>query len=278
MYSTRSGSVTRPLLEDEPRADPAYSPDPRWSASVLSNQPPAPPPDPTRLVEWLAGSKAALPLAVGIAPMMLIYGVLARAAGLSSVEAQAMTVLVFSGAQLVAVQMLVGGTPAALIVAAGTTMNVRHIFYSAALAPSLKRLSLGWRLLLAYLLTDETFALSISRSQQQGTHRFQHWFLLGSGVIIWLTAQSATLVGGLLGGQVPTGWHLDYTATLTFLGLLVLSLKSQAGCAAALCAGVTALLTVSWPLNFGVLAAIGLGTLAGVLVDHLARPGMEGHL
>jgi predicted branched-subunit amino acid permease len=277
MYPTRSRSVTRPLLDDEPRTDPAYSPRPLWSTNVLADQSPAPPLDPPRLMEWIAGSKAALPLALGIVPMMLIYGVLARAAGLSPVEAQAMTLLVFSGAQLVAAQMLVGGTPAAMIVAAGVTMNVRHTLYSAALAPYLKRLSLGWRLLLAYLLTDETFALSISRYQQRGSRRYQHWFLLGSGVIIWLAAQGATLLGMLLGGQVPASWELGYTATLTFLGLLILSLKNRAGFSAALCAGFTALLTVSLPLNSGFLAAIGLGTVAGLLVDRLAGPGTEGH-
>jgi predicted branched-subunit amino acid permease len=277
MYPTRSRAVTPPLLEDESRTDPAYSPHDRWSSNVLSDQSPAPPLESARLVEWVAGSKAALPLAVGIVPFMLIYGVLAHAASLSPVEAQAMTLLVFSGAQLVAAQMLVAGAPATMIVAAGATMNVRHTLYSATLAPYLKRLSLGWRLLLAYLLTDETFALSISHYQQQGSHRYRHWFLFGSGVIIWLAAQGATLMGVLLGGQVPASWHLDYTATLTFLGLLVLSLKHRAGCSAALGAGFTALLTASWPLNSGLLAAIGLGTVAGLLVDRLARPGTEGH-
>lgn len=276
MYATRSRAVTRLILDDEPSADPAYSPCPAWWAQSLTNQP-AHPPQRARLREYVAGSKAALPLAVGIVPFMLIYGVLARAAGLTPVEAQAMTLLVFSGAQLVAAQMLVGGAPGVVIVSAGATMNLRHAIYSATLAPYLKRLSLGWRLLLAYLLTDETFALSISRYQQTGLPRHRQWFFLGAGIIIWLAAQSATLLGVLLGGQVPASWHLDFTATLTFLGLLVLSLKHPADFAAGLSAGMTALLTRSLPLNTGLLAAVGLGIMAGVLVERLAQPGMENH-
>jgi predicted branched-subunit amino acid permease len=264
-------------LDDEPDADPAYSPRPAWSAKVLTNRPPSPPLEHARLREYVAGLKAALPLAVGIVPFMLIYGVLARAAGLTLVEAQASTLLVFSGAQLVVAQMLLGGAPGIMIVAAGATMNLRHAIYSATLAPYLKRLSLGWRLLLAYLLTDETFVLSISHYQQTGTTRHRQWFFLGSGVTIWLAAQGATLLGVLLGGQVPARWHLDFTATLTFLALLVLSLKQRAGLAAALSAGFTTLLTSSFPLNTGLLLAVGLGIIAGVLVEWLGQPGMETH-
>jgi predicted branched-subunit amino acid permease len=274
MYAARPGAVTRPLLDDEPDTDPSYPLPPAWSAKSLTNQP-TPLLEYARLSEYVAGCKAALPLAVGIVPFMLIYGVLAHAAGLTLVEAQAMTLLVFSGAQLVAAQMLVGGAAGVVIVAAGATMNLRHAIYSATLAPYLKRLSLGWRFLLAYLLTDETFALSISRYQRADTPRHRQWFFLGAGVIIWLAAQGATLLGVLLGGQVPASWHLDFTATLTFLGLLVLSLKQRAGLAAALGAGVTALLTISLPLNTGLLVAVGLGIMAGVLVERLAQPGTE---
>jgi predicted branched-subunit amino acid permease len=262
-------------LDDEPDADPCYSLPPAWSAKALTDPPTSPSLERARLRAYVAGFKAALPLAVGIVPFMLIYGVLARAAGLTPLEAQAMTLLVFSGAQLVAAQMLVGGAPGLMIVAAGAMMNLRHAIYSATLAPYLKRLSLGWRFLLAYLLTDETFALSISHYQQTGTTRHRQWFFLGAGVTIWLAAQGATLLGLLLGGQVPAGWHLDFTATLTFLGLLVLSLKQQASLAAALGAGVTVLLTISLPLNTGLLAAVGLGIIAGVLVERLAQPGTE---
>src|SRR5579885_3110191 len=144
MYATRPGAVTRPILDDELDTDPSYSLPPAWSDKALTN-PPTPPLEYARLREYIAGLKAALPLAVGIVPFMLIYGVLTRAAGLTPVEAQAMTLFVFSGAQLVAAQMLVGGAPGVVIVTAGATMNLRHAIYSAALAPYLTRLSLGWR-------------------------------------------------------------------------------------------------------------------------------------
>src|SRR5690242_20463640 len=51
-----------------------------------------------------AGGKAALPLALGLVPFMLIYGVVMHAAGYTPLVAQAMTLLVFAGSQVVAAQ------------------------------------------------------------------------------------------------------------------------------------------------------------------------------
>ena len=56
--------------------------------------------------ELHAGVKAALPLALSIVPFMAIFGVLMHAGGFSPLVAQAMSVLVFAGSQLVAAQML----------------------------------------------------------------------------------------------------------------------------------------------------------------------------
>ncbi len=102
MYSTRPGAVSRPILDDKLDEDPSYSLHPAWSAKALTTPPTSPPLEHARQREYIAGLKAALLLAVGIVPFMLIYGVLARVAGLTPVEAQAMTLFVFSGAQLVA--------------------------------------------------------------------------------------------------------------------------------------------------------------------------------
>lgn len=148
-------------------------------------------------------------------------------------------------------------------------MNTRHLIYSAQLAPYLRRLPLAWRLLLAYLLTDEVWALSLHRYRQVRQLEYQHWFGLGAGLMIWVVAQGATLAGVLLGGQVPTSWHLELAAPFTFLSLLVLSQPSRAGMCAALAAGLTALLAVTLPLNLGLLVATGLGMVVGLIAERL---------
>lgn len=80
----------------------------------------------SRLQALGAGGKAALPLAVGLVPFMLIYGVVMHAAGYAPLVAQAMTLLVFAGAQVVAAQLLLAGAPGMLIIATCATMNLRY--------------------------------------------------------------------------------------------------------------------------------------------------------
>jgi 4-azaleucine resistance transporter AzlC len=214
-----------------------------------------------------AGLRAALPLALAIVPFMTVFGVLMYAGGFSPLIAQAMSVLVFAGAQLVVAQMLLAGAPAALIVAAGATMNARHLLYSASIAPYLCRLPLGWRVLLAYLLTDETYLLSMQRYQQSDQTEHRQWFLLGAGLDIWVACQASTALGSLLGTQVPATWHLEFTATLTFLALLMHSLRDWASRGTALVAGVSAVLAAGLPFESGMLVAASLGLVVGLTLD-----------
>lgn len=214
-----------------------------------------------------AGGKAALPLALGLVPFMTIYGVVMHAAGYAPLLAQAMTVFVFAGSQVVAAQLLLAGVPGALIVVTCAIMNLRYALYSASIAPSLRHLSLPWRLVLAAVLTDETYLLSMRRSAVSEPHPQRHWFLLGAGLDIWLACQGGTALGSVLGPVVPATWHLEFAATLTFLALLMLSLRERASWGAAVVAGGCALLTGGLPWKLGLLVAISVGMLVGRLLE-----------
>jgi hypothetical protein len=66
----------------------------------------------------------------------LVYGLSARAAGFSPLEASAMSVIVFAGAsQFVAVGYVLGGFSWLAIVLLTAFLNARHLLYAAALAP-----------------------------------------------------------------------------------------------------------------------------------------------
>lgn len=224
-----------------------------------------------------AGGKAALPLALGLVPFMLIYGVVMHAAGYPPLLAQAMTLLVFAGSQVVAAQLLLAGVPGALIVVTCAIMNLRYALYSASIAPSLRQLSLPWRLVLAALLTDETYLLSLRRSEVPEQHPYRHWFLLGAGLDIWLACQSGTALGSVLGPAIPATWHLEFAATLTFLALLVLSLRDWASWGAAVVAGSCAILAGGLPWKLGLLVAIGVGMLAGRRLETRQPLQPKGH-
>ena len=113
--------------------------------------------------EFIAGVKAELPITLGVIPFGMIYGVLAMGAGLPASAAMAMSSIVFAGsAQFVAAQLFRSGTPGLVIVLTAFVVNLRHMLYSASVAPT-SRISPQWKWLLAYLLTDEAYAVAITR-------------------------------------------------------------------------------------------------------------------
>jgi 4-azaleucine resistance transporter AzlC len=216
--------------------------------------------------EFIAGIKGVAPILLGVAPFGMIYGVLALGAGLPAGAAQAMSSVVFAGsAQFMAVQLVGTGTPAIIIVITAFIINLRHALYSASVAPKIKRLSPLWKALLAYLLTDEAYAVAITRyNQEQTDDPHGHWYFLGAGLGLWAAWQASTAVGVFLGAQVPESWSLDFTLALTFFAVVVPSLKDRASLAAAAAAGVTAVVANGLPYKLGLMAAALVGILVGM--------------
>src|SRR3970040_2217155 len=106
--------------------------------------------------EFLAGVRAELPILLGVIPFGMIYGVLALSAGLRSGAALGMSSIVFAGAaQFVGTQLIGAGTPGIVVVLTTFVVNLRHMLYSASVAPHVRHLRPVWKWLLAYLLTDE---------------------------------------------------------------------------------------------------------------------------
>ena len=176
----------------------------------------------SKRAEFLAGLKAELPLALGVIPFGMIYGVVALGAGLSQAAAQGMSSIIFAGsAQFISAQLFGLSAPAIIVVMTVAVVNLRHVLYSASLAPYVQALPARWKWLLAYLLTDEAYAVTITRYNQPDGSRQKHWFFLASGLLLWATWQASTAAGIFLGAAVPTSWSLDFTLALTFIGIVV---------------------------------------------------------
>src|SRR6266498_3838083 len=191
-----------------------------------------------------AGVRAEFPLLVGVFPFGLIYGVLALNAGLSKSAAQMMSSVVFAGsAQFIAAQLFHDSVPGFVIVLTIAVVNLRHMLYSASLAPYLASLSTRWKALLSYLLTDEAYAPTILHYEANGVRPSAHWFLFGAGCSLWFTWQVSTALGIFLGTAIPESWSLDFALPLTFIAMVVPVLKNRPAIAAALSGGVVALVT-----------------------------------
>ncbi len=218
--------------------------------------------------EFMSGARAELPILIGVIPWGLIYGVIAIGAGLSPAAAVAMSSVVFAGsAQLIGAELIGGGVPGPVIVLTTFVVNLRHMLYSASVAPYLKHLSARWKWTLAYLLTDEAYVVMNLHYLQPGDPTYKHWFALGAGLTLWTSWQIATAAGVFLGGRVPASWSLDFTLALTFIGLVIPALGDWASVAAAVAAGLVALLAFDLPLKLGLMVAAAAGIAAGLIVE-----------
>jgi 4-azaleucine resistance transporter AzlC len=218
--------------------------------------------------EFLSGIKAELPILIAVAPFGMIYGALGLDAGLSPVQVQAMSVIVFAGsAQFIMAQLFAVHSPVLVIVITAFLLNLRHALYSASVAPYVKHLSAGWRGTLAYLLTDEAYAVSIIHYQQPTETKYKHWFFLGSGLALWSTWQLSTAAGIFVGSLIPPGWPLEFFITLTFIALVVPNLDDRPSTIAALTGGLVSVMALNLPFSLGLIVAAFAGIGVGILTD-----------
>lgn len=220
---------------------------------------------PTPSGEFWLGVREELPILLGVIPFGMIYGILAISAGLSTLDAQAMSSVVFGGSsQFMTAKLISAATPGVVIILTGFVINLRHALYSASIAPYTRHLPPTWKAVLAYLLTDEAYAVSITHYQRSGDLTHKHWHLLGAGLALWTSWQISTGVGVFLGAQIPESWGLDFALPLTFIALVVPGLKDRPGVLTAGVASLAALLFFGFPFKLGLIAATLVAIAAGL--------------
>jgi branched chain amino acid efflux pump len=221
---------------------------------------------------YYSGVKTISPMLMGVIPFGTIAGVTAVSAGIAPLPAIAMSMIVFAGAaQLAVADLMAKNAPALVILFTALIINFRFMMYSASLAPHFNHLENRWKWPLAYLMTDQGYAISIMKFSQAPDLRHKHWFYLGCGSTIWLTWQVSTAVGVFLGLQVPQSWSLDFAIPLTFMALLIPASKDLAAIAAALVAGSVSVAGLQFPLNIGIIVAVVCGISAGAIVEWLHK-------
>ena len=201
----------------------------------------------------------------------LVYGLSARTAGFSPIEASAMSIIVFGGAaQFAAVGYVMGGFSWAGVVLLTAFLNARHLLYSAALAPYLADRPRPMRAAMAHFLTDEAFALAITHFRRVGrADLWGYWF--AAIVTTFIPWNLATLAGVALGGAVPdpTVFGLDVVFPAAMGGLAVALVSGRREVVAAISGAVLAVaISLAWDPAAGIVAGGLLGPLLG-----LAAPG-----
>lgn len=229
-----------------------------------------------RRQEFLAGAKATFPLIVGAIPFGILFGTLAEPSGLSIWGALAMSIIVFAGsAQFIALGLLAAGAAAPVIIATTLVVNLRHLLYAANLVPKVRHLPHRWRLMMAFGLTDETFAAVSNRYLTEDDIEHAHWFYLGSWLAMYGNWILCTGLGIALGELFPdmTDWGLDFAMAVTFIGMVVPYLRSRPMWAAVIVAGCMAMATIALPHKLGLMVAALCGIAVGVSFYLLQQRG-----
>lgn len=206
-----------------------------------------------------------LGIAVAVGAFGVVFGLSAREAGLSVLEASAMSVVVFAGAsQFAALGYLSAGLPWLAIVMLTFLLNARHLLYAASLAPRLARIPWRQRALMAHVLTDEAFALSAVHFRRSGcVDTSGYWLAALVGVFIpW---NLATIAGALLGSAIPDPQGV---------GLDVVFPAAMAGLAVGLVTSRRELVAAGGGAAAGVLLSLAMGPTLGIIAGGLLGPAL----
>ncbi|MDB9278907.1 AzlC family ABC transporter permease [Halorubrum ezzemoulense] len=217
--------------------------------------------------DLLAGVRDVSPLMLGVAPFALVAGIAAVDAGLGLAEAVGMSVIVFAGAsQLAALELLGENAPLAVVVGTAAVINLRMLMYSASIAPHFADYGRRLRAGLAYLLTDQAYALSVAEFDEN-PDRSRWRYYLGAAAPLWIVWQIGTVVGVVLGAGVPDAWGLTFAVPLVFLALLVPAMKDRPTTVAGVAGGAVAVVAAGLPLNLGLLVGALCGVAAGLVTE-----------
>jgi 4-azaleucine resistance transporter AzlC len=180
------------------------------------------------------------PIFVTAVVVGIAFGLTARQSGFSIVETSATSVIVFAGAaQFVMVDLLRTGTPVPLIVLTVLLLNARHLLMAAAIRPFVQVASLPPRLGLAYVLTDEAFAMGIGWFRRG--HRDLAYYAVFS-TVLWCSWNLGTLLGAIFGAGVqdPQRFGIDFAITAVFVAIVAIGVRHRADVAVALAAALVA--------------------------------------
>lgn len=221
----------------------------------------------------LEGASDTIPLAVGTTPFALIFGTLAVASGLPPLAAVAMSAIVFAGsAQFVSLSLIGGGAALPVIWFTTFVINLRHALYSATLQPVARHWPLPSRILGAFWLTDECFAVLERRLQTSGESGALAYYL-GSCAFFYLNWLGWTSAGAFLGSRIPgiSGLGLDFAMIATFAAMISPQFRQRTPVAVAVVAGSTAWMFHGLPYQLGLIIAALAGIATGIALDQHGR-------
>jgi branched chain amino acid efflux pump len=218
--------------------------------------------------DFMTGVSTAWPICLGYIPIGLAFGVIAEKSGLNPLEIGLMSLLVFAGsAQFIAVSMLSGGATSASIIATTFMVNLRHFLMSSSLAVYLKpdKGRRKWLWILAYGVTDESFAINLAKFRQGNWDMFKTITVNQTANFVWFIS---TVSGGFGGQFIPKGaFGIDYALIAMFICLLIFQIHGAIYVVTAIISGLSAIgFALLLPGNSYIILASILAATLGLFV------------
>ena len=216
----------------------------------------------------ILGLKAIAPLCIGAFPFSFIVGALSIQAGMDVLQSTLWSFTVFAGsAQMVALGLIQNGAGIVVIMFTTFIVNLRHVLYSASLSEHAKEYPLPVRMLMAYGMTDEVYASTITEMRDEKSNR--HLFYLGSMFGFWGNWVFANFLGALVGSSFPdiANYGLEFAMVAAFIAIVIPQVKSRECIVAAVVATVSGILLSGLPHSLGLVFASVFGVLAGYMMD-----------
>jgi 4-azaleucine resistance transporter AzlC len=211
-----------------------------------------------------------LPLAIAVIPWGILTGALTIQVGLSPLQGQLMSLLVFAGAaQLSAMTMMAGAASMGAIFASTLVISSRHLLYSVIFREHVVRLPVRWRAVIAFVLTDEMFAVSEAHTRRSGS--FSAVFALFSGFTFYVVWNLATLVGIVVGDSLQNlhQMGLDFAIVATFIAMTFEHIRRWPIALSMLTSGTLAVLLKPMFSDSYIIIATLIGMCVGYFVSEM---------
>ncbi|WP_155286539.1 AzlC family ABC transporter permease [Lacticaseibacillus zhaodongensis] len=229
-------------------------------------------------LDFRAGLKDTLPTVFGYIGIGLAFGIVSRSSGFSALAALLTALITYSGAaQFVIVSMITAGSPFVSIVFSVFMLSARMILTSMTVAPYYKKESMLRNIILGTLLTDETFALTMSKLNYTD-HRLSFEWLNAANIFAYSAWAAASLAGNLLGSliQDPEKFGLDYALVAMFIGLLYLQVIGDRSIKLALQGSIILIVLVLTYVGM-IFIPSGILTLVVTIIACLVGMGVRNH-
>lgn len=220
-----------------------------------------------------AGFRGMLPIMMGIIPFGIVMGSVASQAHLSIAQSTLMNILVFAGAsQLAAIELMTKNASSLVVIMTGLVINLRFLLYSAALSSVVQKSKKVTQFFCAYLLTDQNYAVMSANNKNFKSNSEAILFYFGTSLCMLLTWHLSVIAGFIFGNFAPDSLSLDFAVPLSFVALVIPTIKNRNYIYVTLFSSVVSLFFNNFPYKLGLIVTAVFSILFAMLLTRKKVP------